>query len=135
MYCEDANDSAAEQKDVRRGSVPLGSPREHHQRGPLLFRSFQDLSEACFRLYHCSAAYLSLRGCRVPSKVHFTAKHLTVFDLFRIALSKRRGEKRNIIFFASLLRSGQVLGHFVRDPLAYGVLWHDDGASSGMMLV
>jgi hypothetical protein len=35
--------------------------------------------------------------------------------------------------FASLLRSGQVFGHFVRDPLAYGVghcgclLWHDDG--------
>ena len=43
MYCEDANDSAAEQKDVRRGSIPLGSPREHHQRGPLLFRSFRSL--------------------------------------------------------------------------------------------
>ena len=35
-----------------------------------------------------------LRGCRVPSKVLFTAKHQTVFGLFRIALSKRRGEKR-----------------------------------------
>ena len=40
-----------------------------------------------------SAASFSLRGCRVPSKVHFTAKHLTVFGLFRIALSKRRGKK------------------------------------------
>jgi hypothetical protein len=37
-----------------------------------------------------------LRGCRVPSKVLFTAKHLTVFGLFRIALSKRRDcEKKN----------------------------------------
>ena len=39
-----------------------------------------------------SAAPFSLRGCRVPSKALFTAKHLTVFGLFRIALSKRRGE-------------------------------------------
>ena len=43
-----------------------------------------------------SAASFSLRECRVPSKVHFTAKHLTVFGLFRIALSKRRGEKKQI---------------------------------------
>ena len=41
----------------------------------------------------CSAASFSLRGGRVPSKVLFTAKHLTVFGFFRIALSKRRGEK------------------------------------------
>ena len=34
------------------------------------------------------------RGCRVPSKVHFTAKHLTVLGLFEIALSKRRAEKK-----------------------------------------
>ena len=33
--------------------------------------------------------------CRVPSKALFTAKHLTVFGLFRIALSKRRGEKKS----------------------------------------
>ena len=39
---------------------------------------------------------LSLRGCRVPSKAFFTAKHLTVFGLFRIALSKRRGDKKRI---------------------------------------
>ena len=42
----------------------------------------------------CSAASFPLRGCRVPSKVLFTAKHLPVFGLFRIALSKRRGEKK-----------------------------------------
>ena len=41
-----------------------------------------------------SAAPFSSRGCRVPSKALFTAKHLTVFGLFRIALSKRRGEKK-----------------------------------------
>ena len=41
----------------------------------------------------CSAASFSLRGCRVPSKALFTAKHLTVFSLFRIVLSKRRAEK------------------------------------------
>ena len=41
-----------------------------------------------------SAAPFSLRGCRVPSKALFTAKHLTVFGLFRIALSKRRGENK-----------------------------------------
>ena len=34
------------------------------------------------------------QSCRVPSKVLFTAKHLTVFGLFRIALSKRRGGKK-----------------------------------------
>ena len=44
--------------------------------------------------YTKNAAPFSLRGCRVPSKALFTAKHLTVFGLFRIALSKRRGEKR-----------------------------------------
>ena len=43
-----------------------------------------------------SAAPFSLRGCRVPSKALFTAKHLTVFGLFRIALSKRRGEKTKL---------------------------------------
>ena len=37
----------------------------------------------------CSKASFPLRGCRVPSKALFTAKHLTVFGLFRIALSKR----------------------------------------------
>ena len=31
---------------------------------------------------------------RVPSKVLLRAKHLTVFGLFRIALSKRRGETK-----------------------------------------
>ena len=106
MYCEDANDSAAEQKDVRRGSVPLGSPREHHQRGPLLFRSLQDLSEACFRLYHCSTAYLFLRGCRVPSKVCFTAKRLTVLGLFGVHLSTRRAET-NIAEFQTFSGSPQ----------------------------
>ena len=34
------------------------------------------------------------RGCRVPSKVFFTAKHLSVFGFFRIDLSKRRGETK-----------------------------------------
>ena len=43
----------------------------------------------------CSAASFSFRGCRVPSKVFFTAKHLTMFVFFRIALSKRRGEKKS----------------------------------------
>ena len=38
---------------------------------------------------------LFLRGCRVPSKIRFTAKHLTVLGLFEIALSKRRAEKKN----------------------------------------
>ena len=37
-----------------------------------------------------AAASFSLRGCRVPSTALFTAKHLTVFGLFRIALSKRK---------------------------------------------
>jgi len=55
----------------------------------------------------------SLRGCRVPSKAFFTAKHLTVFGLFRIALSKRRGEKQN--YFG--LSSGFSFGIFV--PLAF----------------
>ena len=44
----------------------------------------------------CSAASFSLRGGRVPSKVLFTAKHLTVFGPFRIALSKRRGKKKTL---------------------------------------
>ena len=43
----------------------------------------------------CSAASFSLRGCRVPSKVFFTAKHLTVFGLFRIALSKKKKKEKN----------------------------------------
>ena len=36
-----------------------------------------------------------MRGCRVPSKDHFTAKHLTVLGLIEVALSKRRAEKTN----------------------------------------
>ena len=54
-------------------------------------RSFRTGKQAI--QFFCSAASFSLRGGRVPSKVLFTAKHLTVFGLFRIALSKRRGEK------------------------------------------
>ena len=57
-------------------------------------RSFRTGKQA-IQLF-CSAASFSLRGGRVPSKVLFTAKHLTVFGLFRIALSKRRGEKKSV---------------------------------------
>merc|ERR1719487_3169100 len=56
-----------------------------------------ELLLCCFSaVFHTDSAQLlfSLRGCRVPSKVLFTAKHLTVLGLFRIALSKRRGEKK-----------------------------------------
>ena len=55
-------------------------------------RSFRTGKQA-IQLF-CSAASFSLRGGRVPSKVLFTAKHLTVFGLFRIALSKRRGRRK-----------------------------------------
>ena len=42
---------------------------------------------------------LFLRGCRVPSKIRFTAKHLTVLGLFgvhlqNVAPKKKRKEKR-----------------------------------------
>ena len=45
----------------------------------------------------CSAASFSLRGCLVPSRVVFTAKHLTVFGLFRIALQNVAAKKRGKI--------------------------------------
>ena len=44
----------------------------------------------------CSAASFSLRGCRVPSKVFFTAKHLTVFvfsELLFQSVKKKKEEK------------------------------------------
>jgi hypothetical protein len=34
---------------------------------------------------------------RVPIEALFTAKHLTVLDLLRIALSKRRGENKMLV--------------------------------------
>ena len=40
-----------------------------------------------------------LRGYRVPRKVCFTAKHLTVLGLFGVHLSKRRAEKKEKRFF------------------------------------
>ena len=40
----------------------------------------------------CGFFFFARMSC-VPSKVFFTTKHLTVFGLFRIALSKRRAEK------------------------------------------
>ena len=46
--------------------------------------------------YILQRSFFSLRDWRVPRKALFTAKHLTVFGLFRIALSKRRGEKRGL---------------------------------------
>ena len=65
---------------------------------------------------------------RVPSKALFTAKHLTVFGLFQIALSKRRGEKKiefqPVRFFrrCNASRSGGALkGRF---------LWFSDGITN-----
>ena len=43
-----------------------------------------------FEIFDCFLKYYF--DSRVSSKVHFTAKHLTVFGLFRIALSKRRAK-------------------------------------------
>merc|ERR1712118_528636 len=53
---------------------------------------FSEVSQAS-RLYNifCSAAFF-LRGCCVPSKVRFTAKHLTMLGLFGVHLSTRRAE-------------------------------------------
>ena len=48
----------------------------------------------------CSAASFSLRGCRVPSKALFTAKHLTVLGSFpNCSFKASRRKKRNFSFF------------------------------------
>ena len=77
-------------------------------------RSFRTGKQA-IQLF-CSAASFSLRGGRVPSKVLFTAKHLTVFGLFRIALSKRRGEKREKNIFRKFGKIDAIITIFSGTP-------------------
>ena len=61
---------------------------------PVVWHNLHAHASRLPNLYFAAQSPFSLRGCCVPSKALFTAKHLTVFGLFRIALSKLRGEKR-----------------------------------------
>ena len=75
--------------------------------------------QAGFPVTFCSAASFSLRGCRVPSKALFTAKHLTVLGSFPNCSFKTSRRKSVFFYDVWVARPRYVFNHAVFESNTY----------------